>query len=67
MKRWLIIFMLIIMIATMIAPTITLAYTYYCPTCDMMGIWTGETKYDWGHTFWLYKCINKHYWWERQF
>jgi hypothetical protein len=39
---------------------------HLCPTCDAPGYYTGQIKFEWGHTFWLYKCCNNHYWWERQ-
>jgi hypothetical protein len=36
-----------------------------CPICSMGGYFTGTTKTDWGHLFYLYQCPNGHTWWER--
>ena len=69
MKRWLILFIIVIMIATMIIPisTISASGSHECPVCSVIGIWTGQSKIEWGHSFWLYKCVNNHYWWEKQY
>jgi hypothetical protein len=41
-------------------------YIELCPVCDMQGYFTGTSKWDWGHLFWLYKCPSGHDWWVRK-
>ena len=67
MKKLIIVLILAIMILTAITPIYTYAYGSTCPVCDAYGYFTGQTKVDWGHIFWLYKCPSSHYWWERQY
>lgn len=67
MKRWLILFLLVVLFCSVSVGSLDGALTkkYLCPTCDTMGYFTGTTKIDWGHLFELYRCPNKHEWWER--
>lgn len=36
-----------------------------CPIDDLSSIWTGQVKYDSGHTFHQYKCLRGHLFWIR--
>jgi uncharacterized protein YpmB len=60
--------LLIIFLIILTGMPLASAYIYNkhpCPVCEVEGLNTYQSKYEWGHLFYLYKCYNNHYWWER--
>lgn len=37
-----------------------------CSIDDMMLMWTGKTKTEWGKLLYEHKCVNNHYYWLTQ-
>jgi hypothetical protein len=37
-----------------------------CPVCDLPAHYTGQSKFEYGHSFYLFQCLGGHTWWQRE-